>query len=58
MIFITRLKSPDVENVLIPDHLLGQNHTFLSEKEKAFPEGGGHSHSHLEGAVMMDVDSR
>lgn len=44
-------------NFLIPDHLSGQNHTFLSEKEKAFPEGGGQPHSHLEGTVMMDVDS-
>lgn len=27
------------ENVLSSDYLLGQNHTFLSEKLKAFSEG-------------------
>lgn len=47
--FVLPLKIPDCgKHVLSSDYLLSQNHNFLSEKVKAFPEGSRQSHCHLE----------
>lgn len=59
--FVLPLKIPDCgKHVLSSDYLFSQNHSFLSEKVKAFPEGIRQSRCHLEvdshSGILTDVN--